>query len=102
MARLSLPILLAGSLAIGGCGGSSNPDSGGSQSIRGNERIGWDQQAASPSELASFRYAIYRRRIDQREPEVSSVESERIGGAGSASAERDSKQSSVRNEASVD
>lgn len=59
MARLSIPILLAGSLAIGGCGGSSNPDSGGSQSIRGNERIGWDQQAASPSELASFRYAIY-------------------------------------------
>jgi glucose/arabinose dehydrogenase len=59
MARLSIPILLAGTLAIGGCGGSSNPESGGSQAIRGNERIGWDQQAANTAELSNFRYAIY-------------------------------------------
>ena len=59
MVRLSIPILVAGTLAIGGCGGSSNPDSGGAQSIRGNERIGWDQQAASNAELSNFRYAIY-------------------------------------------
>jgi glucose/arabinose dehydrogenase len=59
MVRFSIPVLLAGTLAIAGCGGSNNPDSGGSQTIRGNERIGWDQQAASASELSSFRYAIY-------------------------------------------
>ena len=60
MVRFSIPALLACALAIAGCGGSNNPpDSGGSQTIRGNERIGWDQQAASASELAGFRYAIY-------------------------------------------
>ena len=45
------------------CGGSPNdgqsPPPGSGDTIRGNERLGWDQQAASPAELAQLRYAIY-------------------------------------------
>jgi glucose/arabinose dehydrogenase len=37
---------------------SPGPDGTGEQ-ITGNERIGWDQQAASPDELATFRYVVY-------------------------------------------
>lgn len=32
---------------------------GGGESITGRERLGWDQAAASTTELATFRYAIY-------------------------------------------
>ena len=82
MARLSIPILLAGTLAIGGCGGSSNPDSGGSQAIRGNERIGWDQQAANTAELSNFRYAIYVDGNRSELPDVTCADSQ--GSAGFA------------------
>ena len=47
-----------------GCGESkpptpSPPGTGTGETITGRERIGWDQQAANPAELATFRYAIY-------------------------------------------
>ena len=35
------------------------PGNGGSESITGRERIGWDQLAADVAELATFRYAMY-------------------------------------------
>jgi glucose/arabinose dehydrogenase len=48
------------------CGSSTAPPppstgsgTGSSEPITGNERIGWDQPATSPEELATFRYAIY-------------------------------------------
>jgi glucose/arabinose dehydrogenase len=60
MGRNSFLIVLAGTLAMGGCGGSNNPPgSGGSQTIRGTERLGWDQVADSPSALAAIRYVVY-------------------------------------------
>ncbi len=52
-------------LAAGACGSSTppapspGPGPGNSQSVTGRERIGWDQPAESPSELATFRFAIY-------------------------------------------
>jgi glucose/arabinose dehydrogenase len=41
-----------------------------SETITGRERIGWDQQATSPSELATFRYAIY---VDGARSEIAEV-----------------------------
>jgi glucose/arabinose dehydrogenase len=45
------------------CGGSpddgQSPPPGSGDTIRGNERLGWDQVAASPAELAQLRFAIY-------------------------------------------
>jgi glucose/arabinose dehydrogenase len=52
-------------LAAGACGSSPppapspGPGGGSGGSITGRERIGWDQPADSPSELATFQYAIY-------------------------------------------
>src|SRR5436190_18719277 len=50
-------------LALAACGGSSSvpvqalpPPA---QSITGNERLGWDQQASDSTALASIRYALY-------------------------------------------
>jgi glucose/arabinose dehydrogenase len=62
MRRLVMAVVIA--CAAAACGGSSNdgqspPPSSGGNSIRGNERLGWDQQAASASELAALRFAIY-------------------------------------------
>lgn len=37
----------------------SSPNPGGGETITGRERIGWDQQADSADELASFGYAIF-------------------------------------------
>jgi aldose sugar dehydrogenase len=34
-------------------------DGGGAEQITGNERIGWQQAAGTPAELATFRYNIY-------------------------------------------
>src|SRR5690606_32310076 len=60
--RVLLLLLLA---LTGGCESntppptpSPGPDPGG-ETITGRERIGWDQSAANPAELATFRYAIY-------------------------------------------
>jgi glucose/arabinose dehydrogenase len=54
-------VLLA--LLAGGCGGTPpptpSPGPGTGESITGRERLGWDQQAPSTAELATFRYAIY-------------------------------------------
>jgi glucose/arabinose dehydrogenase len=45
------------------CGGSSgpapSPGPGGGNTIRGSERIGWDQQATNAGELNRHRYRIY-------------------------------------------
>jgi glucose/arabinose dehydrogenase len=54
--------LLAATLAA--CGGGSPPPStsdpsGGGERISGNERLGWNQAAGSPTELGTFRYAAY-------------------------------------------
>ena len=38
---------------------SPGPGNGTGETISGRERIGWDQQASSSSELATLRYAIY-------------------------------------------
>src|SRR5438445_2133075 len=51
----------------------SNPPGSGSsptQTITGGERIGWDQQAGSPDELAAFHYLIY---VDDVGTEVQNV-----------------------------
>lgn len=51
-------------LATAACGAGTQPASpapgtGSAQSITGRERVGWDQAADSPSQLAALRYAIY-------------------------------------------
>jgi glucose/arabinose dehydrogenase len=61
--RLVLLAVLA--LAVSGCQKQSpptptpNPSPGGVETIRGTERLGWDQSAADTAELATFRYAVY-------------------------------------------
>lgn len=63
----SRPCLLAltACLAISACGGSDSttqtpaPAPQGDERITGNERLGWDQQAATAGELASYHYAVY-------------------------------------------
>ena len=62
--RRAGPVAVALSIFCCACGGSnpptpSPPGSGGGESITGRERIGWDQTAASASDLATLRYAIY-------------------------------------------
>ena len=62
MRRGTLLVLLIATAAVAGCGESTDPESpdpGEPPTISGTERLGWDQQAASRSELATFRYAIY-------------------------------------------
>lgn len=51
-------------VALGSCGdGTQGPPAGGGagggQNISGNERLGWDVQAADRAELGQIRYAIY-------------------------------------------
>ena len=48
-----------------------SPGPGGVETIRGTERIGWDQGAADTVELATFRYAIYVDGARQEMAEVS-------------------------------
>jgi len=58
------------------CGNNGTPPTpappgvGGGETITGQERLGWDQQAASPAELATFRYAIY---VDGARSEIANV-----------------------------
>lgn len=70
MIRPGMRDLLAGPIVIAfvaatACGDSRppanppNPPPSGVETIRGNERLGWDQQAAGQAELATFSYAIY-------------------------------------------
>lgn len=70
-------LLLALLLAAGCENGGSNPPSPtppspgpGGESITGRERLGWDQQAASAAQLATFRYAIY---VDGARSEMTGV-----------------------------
>ena len=50
-------------LAAVGCSGGDPPETplpgGNGELITGRERLGWDQQAPNPAELATLRYAIY-------------------------------------------
>ena len=67
------------------CGNGSTPNPsppGGDvgETITGRERIGWDQQASSPAELATFRYAIY---VDGTRSEIADVScSATVGASG--------------------
>ena len=65
------------------CGNTNPPDPsppGGDvgETITGRERIGWDQQASSPAELATFRYAIY---VDGTRSEMADVSCSATAGA---------------------
>ena len=62
MRDLLAPPLVVALLAFAACGDSrpsSNPPPSDTDTIRGNERLGWDQAAATQAELQTFRYAIY-------------------------------------------
>ena len=62
MIRRALGLLCVGlAIAAAGCDkdSSDTPDDGGAEPITGNERIGWQQAAATPADLATFRYNIY-------------------------------------------
>ena len=61
--------LAVGACVLAACGGSP-PVSGGTETITGVERFGWDQPAADAGELASFRYAVY---VDGARGEASDV-----------------------------
>ncbi|HEU4692263.1 MAG TPA: PQQ-dependent sugar dehydrogenase [Vicinamibacterales bacterium] len=81
MRRLVMAVVIA--VTGVACGGSSNdgqspPPNSGGNSIRGNERLGWDQQAASSAELAALRYAIY---VDGVRSEVADVNCSSTGAA---------------------
>ena len=64
-------------VAVGsiGCGGNApqppivTPPAGG-ETINGSERIGWDQRAGDPVELAAIRYAVY---VDGTRTELANV-----------------------------
>lgn len=47
-----------------------SPNGNGVESIRGTERLGWDQRAFDTAELATFRYAIY---VDGNRSEAADV-----------------------------
>ena len=49
---------------------AQQPTPGGDERISGSERIGWDQQAGSQTELATFRYAAY---VDGSRSELAGV-----------------------------
>ena len=72
--RLRPILVVVGCLLLSGCGNSQpptpSPPGGGTETITGRERIGWDQPAASSAELATFRYAIY---VDNVRSEVADV-----------------------------
>lgn len=79
MVRRACCLLFA--IVAAACGQSdpatpSPPGPGVGETITGRERIGWDQPASSPAELATFRYAIY----------VDGVRSELVGTACAATA----------------
>jgi aldose sugar dehydrogenase len=73
--RAALLALLVATLTVG-CENRTPPPPGPSpgpgdgESITGRERLGWDQQAATAAELATFRYAIY---VDGARSEMTGV-----------------------------
>ena len=54
-------VMLVATIACGDSKPStpSPPGTGTGETITGRERVGWDQQAANPAELATLRYAMY-------------------------------------------
>ena len=74
MRRVQLVCSLVAVCALAACGGGipSPPSAGGGDAgtITGKERIGWDQQAATASDLARIRYALY---VDGNRIELSGV-----------------------------
>ena len=70
--RQWVAVLLLCLLAACGKDSSPTPSPGGGtgETITGRERIGWDQPAASPTELARFRYAIYVDGVRSELPDV--------------------------------
>ncbi len=61
--------------AAGGCNSSDkppeqSPGTGTGETITGRERLGWDQTAASVSELNTYRFAIY---VDGNRSEMADV-----------------------------
>src|SRR5262245_12962656 len=57
--RWVLSVGLAVLLVAGGCKDDGNNNNGGVVQINGSERLGWDQSAADPIELSTFRYHIW-------------------------------------------
>ena len=75
--------LLCLSMAVAACDNDapSTPDmtpGGNVEQITGSERIGWQQQAASPAELSTFRYNIY---VDNAATEIQDVSCAAAGDA---------------------
>lgn len=72
--RGSTLAVIAAAVFLSACGDSRpptpSPPNGNGDTIRGTERLGWDQQAATPAELTTFRYAIY---VDGARSEVADV-----------------------------
>src|SRR3954467_8607925 len=67
MGRVNQGIAI-GMFTLAGCGGSvsvSNPEP-----VPGVERFGWDQPAADPGELGTFRYAFY---VDDARTEAADI-----------------------------
>jgi glucose/arabinose dehydrogenase len=81
MRRCVRPIALIFAAAVAACGSRTPPPpdtSGSVETVRGTERLGWDQRAGDTVELGSFRYAIY---VDGNRSEIADVS---CGGAAGA------------------
>jgi glucose/arabinose dehydrogenase len=75
IAVLRRALLAIAGMVAAACGGNTppptpGPPGSGGETISGRERIGWDQQAASATELQAFRYAIY---VDNVRSELADV-----------------------------
>lgn len=73
MCATRLLTILVGCVLLAACDDNQptpQPPPSNGERITGNERIGWDQPAANPAELASFRYAIY---VDGTRSELTNV-----------------------------
>lgn len=83
VSALKTAVFAASCLAVAACARSSpqppvvTPPSG-SETVRGNERLGWDQPAGDTAELAGIRYAVY---VDGARRELSGVTCGNTAGA---------------------
>ncbi len=78
MRRPAAIVLTALCLACGSKPPTPTPTPNGIETIRGTERLGWDQQALDTVELATFRYAVY---VDGARTEVADVNCAPTAGA---------------------